>query len=63
MTRPRIEVKVKVTPAGTVTRHYAVAGFERALCGRLTDRPPTHAERWAQWCGQCEMNLSRMERG
>jgi hypothetical protein len=58
----RVEVRIRMGAGTAVTRHYVVSGFDRALCGRLTLRPPAPLEAWAPRCGQCETNLSRMER-
>ena len=56
-----IEVRVRMV-GDTVTRHLVVEGMERALCGRLTLRPPTLMERWAARCGQCEGTLEKLKK-
>lgn len=56
-----VEVRIRMTRETGITRHYVVRGFETALCGRLTLRPPTPAERRAHRCQACETALARME--
>jgi hypothetical protein len=56
-----IEIRVRMVSGGMVTRHLVVQGFEVALCGRLTLRPPLETEQWAHRCRGCETALARME--
>jgi hypothetical protein len=57
----RVEIRIRMVASGTVTRHYVVPGYQVALCGLVTLRPPTHMERWAHTCERCLRHLRRWE--
>lgn len=60
----RIEVRIRMTVGGMITRHYVYAGAERALCGVLTLRPATYRERaqGAHMCQRCVSHLDALHR-